>query len=132
MLKEFSKYARPIFIFVPLLGLVHFLCARSFPKLTSTFFSIWELYLFLGFITLAGLLALIFVKNKDESKVGMAFAAFGGIKMLMSILFLLPIFLSKTEGAMNAVLIFFVPYFIVLILDVFTSLKLLNSQTTPT
>lgn len=91
------------------------------------YYPTYVIYLFHFTITFLILLSLIAVKNVFFEKTGFAFMALSLLKMLTSVLFLLPLIQSEKINYIPDVIAFFVPYFLFLFFEIFYSIKLLNS-----
>ncbi|MDP2088485.1 MAG: hypothetical protein Q8J84_03695 [Flavobacteriaceae bacterium] len=87
-------------------------------------FSIYIFHFIVTFIILAGLIA---VKNTFYEKTGFAFMAFSLLKMLASVLFLIPLIQEDNIDYIPDVLAFFIPYFLFLLFEIFYAIKILNS-----
>ncbi|MDH3381642.1 MAG: hypothetical protein OEL54_02985 [Flavobacteriaceae bacterium] len=93
----------------------------------SFYYPTYAIYLFHFTITFLILLSLIAVKNVFFEKTGFAFMALSLLKMLASVIFLLPLIQSEKINYIPDVIAFFVPYFLFLFFEIFYSIKLLNS-----
>lgn len=91
------------------------------------YYSTHAIYLFHFFVTLIILTGLIAVKNTFYEKTGFAFMAFSLLKMLASIIFLLPLIQEENIDYIPDVLAFFIPYFLYLLFEIFYAIKILNS-----
>ncbi|MCM2302588.1 MAG: hypothetical protein NDI80_08180 [Flavobacteriaceae bacterium] len=91
------------------------------------YYPTYVIYFFHFTITFLILLSLIAVKNIFFEKTGFAFMALSLLKMLASVIFLLPLIQSEKFNYIPDVIAFFVPYFIFLFFEIFYSIKLLNS-----
>ena len=61
-------------------------------------------------------------------KVGYAFVACSLLKMVFSVVFLIPVITSPQHSKIPDILAFFIPYFIYLGLDTYFTLRLLNQK----
>lgn len=92
----------------------------------SLFYSTWSVYVFHFIATLLVYLSVLFVNKTFSDKTGFAFMACGLIKMMASLVFLLPLIQNKEIDAINDVLAFFIPYFLFLLLETIYVVKVLN------
>lgn len=90
------------------------------------YYSITSIYLFHFVLTFVILTSLIIIKKFFFEKIGFAFMAFSLIKMLASILFLVPLIKMENIDYIPDVLSFFIPYFLFLLFEIMFSVKLLN------
>ena len=91
-----------------------------FFKEVIIFFPLWHIYVF-HFVTIAIIYSLINYKNSQGKTV--VFNLFMGgtvIKIILAILFLLPLFISDLENKQTDVFNFFIPYFIFLAFEVYS------------
>ena len=89
--------------------------------------SIVSIYLFLFIATLIIYIFLFFVNNKYPEKTGFAFLTSGLLKMMASVVFLLPLIQSKNIVVYD-VIAFFVPYFLFLIFETIFAVRLINAR----
>ena len=89
--------------------------------------SIVSIYLFLFIATLIIYIFLFFVNKKYPEKTGFAFLTTGLLKMMASVVFLLPLIQSKNI-VVNDVIAFFVPYFLFLIFETIFAVRLINAR----
>ncbi len=88
--------------------------------------SLVKIYGFL-FITVVAFVYLLSEQGlKNEEKILQTFLILSIIKMVLVLVFLLPIFLNKTVHLKVTIIHFFIPYFLFLIFEIFYSLKLLG------
>lgn len=92
------------------------------------YYSTLSIYLFHFFISLGIFTLLIVVKKNLPNYTGYAFLALSFLKMLASILFLLPLIMMKDVVKVPDIIAFFVPYFLILFVEVLSSVKLLNTE----
>jgi hypothetical protein len=92
----------------------------------SLFHNTWSVYLFHFTATLLIYISVLFVNKTFSDKTGFAFMACGLIKMMASVVFLLPLIQNKELDAINDVITFFIPYFLFLLLETVYIVKLLN------
>lgn len=92
------------------------------------FYHPFSIYLFHFLVTAIILVGLIAVKNTYFEKTGFAFMAFSLLKMLASIIFLLPLIQAENMDYIPDVLAFFIPYFLFLLFEIFYAIKILNSK----
>tara|TARA_B100000963_G_C22302968_1_gene526514 strand:- start:100 stop:495 length:396 start_codon:yes stop_codon:yes gene_type:complete len=95
---------------------------------STPFFPIWKIYIFHFFVTTT----LYTVVNYRHSFVQKSiFSLFMGItllKMIFSIVFLLPLFLSDFESKKIDIVNFFAPYFLFLFFEILSLTRLLQNQ----
>ena len=119
---SFLKYFIP---FALLLSFSHFLFVTYVLVDLKFELGIDSIYLFLFFTTLLIYIFLVFVNVKFPEKTGFAFLSSSLLKMMASVVFLLPIILSKNR-LVNDVLAFFISYFLFLIFETIFVVRLIN------
>lgn len=99
----------------------------TLPKV-SLLLSLYKIYLF-HFIVTTTVIIVVNHKNLQKgSNVFNVFMLFTLVKMLLALVFLLPIFLSDLKTRNYDVVNFFIPYFIYLAFEVFVIIKPLQNQ----
>ena len=89
------------------------------------YYSLTSIYLFHFVLTFVILISLITIKKFFFEKIGFAFMALSLIKMLASILFLVPLIKMENIDYIPDVLSFFIPYFLFLLFEIMFSVNLL-------
>jgi len=123
---KFSTFLVQIIILTIVLFFIHYTIIRLFFKDSSSLFDITKIYLFLLVTVTAFVYLLVGRSKKKEGKILQSFLILSIIKMLLVIVFLLPLFIEKTDNIRASVANFFIPYFLYLIFEISYSLKLLN------
>jgi len=113
-----------IFSFLLTIGL--YLIHNQILKDHVFIIKIRNIYFFFLIINTLEYLNLYFVSKFSFDKTGFTFMTLSVLKMLISVIFLLPIFQSKNENLIPEVINFFIPYFIFLITEMVFSLKLIQ------
>ena len=114
MLKDILNFALKLLGFSLLLCGVHYYIYFNFYSEIDLYLPIWGIYLFNLVLVL---LVFAIINNQvatDDSKVYNTFLVLTITKMALAIVFLLPIFLGKSENATAEVINFFVAYFLFL------------------
>lgn len=92
------------------------------------FYPLWGIYLFLVLASFLIYLTLIFINQNFSEKTGFAFMGLSLLKMLAAVIFLLPLMLSGTASMLTNIMSFFVPYFLFLIYETISAVKIINSN----
>lgn len=125
MTKETVSFLIRLLIFTVLLFGIHFyILIQLFTG--SLFFPIWAIYLFNGILVLLVYLVIIFKSRKGSAKIYQLFLGMTISKMVLSMVFLLPLFLGKSDHAQLEVINFFIPYFLFLGFEIFSLSKFLQ------
>lgn len=118
---------------VKLIGFAIFLFAIHYYILSQFFsgtlhFPIWSIYAFNAVMVFL-VYSIITYKNKQGSKkMYQLFLGLTSLKMVLAIVFLLPLFLGKSEHAQLEVINFFIPYFLFLGFEIFSLNKFLQKS----
>jgi len=90
------------------------------------FYSTWSIYAFHIIITMLSYLFLLFVNKTFPDKTGFAFMGISLIKMMASVVFLIPLLQSDTIDRIPDVGMFFIPYFLFLLFETIFAVRLIN------
>ncbi|MBC3845712.1 hypothetical protein H8K90_04935 [Winogradskyella echinorum] len=130
MMEEFKK--RQITFLLQLVGVsvvlfaIHSYLLYHFAKDVLFFFPIWQVYTFHVFITLLFYSVINYKFSNGQKNVFNLFMVLTFLKMILAILFLLPLLLSDFENKQPDVFNFFIPYFMYLFFEVFSLTKFLQ------
>ena len=97
-----------------------------FSNSNALFFPIWQVYAFHVFVTTALYGIINYKYSFGQKAIFNLFMGMTLLKMILSILFLLPLFLSDFEAKRADIFNFFVPYFFFLFFEIFSLTKLLQ------
>lgn len=92
------------------------------------FNSTHSIYLFHFVVVVISYVSLVVINRFFFSQTGYAFLAFGVLKMVFSVVFLMPLVKSNLEDKVPDVLAFFVPFFFFLFFETIQSIRLLNQD----
>lgn len=95
---------------------------------SSFFYSTWTIYLFHLLITIFSYLFLLFVNKTFPDNTGFAFMGISLIKMMASVIFLIPLLQSDIKNQIPDVAAFFIPYFLYLFFETFFAIRLINKH----
>ena len=111
---------------VQLLGLsavligIHYYIFLSFFAEVALYFPIWAIYAFNLILVLAVYL-IVYTQVKKGSKKGyQLFLSLTTTKMILALVFLLPVFFGKSDNPMAEVINFFIPYFFFLAFEIWS------------
>lgn len=90
------------------------------------FYPLWGIYLFHVLTTFLMYATLLFIHKNFSEKTGFAFMGLSLFKMLAAIIFLLPLMLSGTSEVFFNIMAFFIPYFLFLIFETISAVRLIN------
>ena len=132
MNSEFKKNQSSFLIQAVLLTIalfgIHSYLLHHFAKDFEFFFPLWQLYTFHFIVTTALYTLINYRYNSGNKDVFNVFMIATFIKMILSIVFLLPLLVSDFENKQPDVFNFFIPYFIYLFFEVFSLTKFLKKN----
>tara|TARA_B100001146_G_scaffold154379_1_gene135733 strand:+ start:161 stop:541 length:381 start_codon:yes stop_codon:yes gene_type:complete len=126
MKANFLKLTTYLVIFTLVLMAIQYGVLFSFE--VELFYAVWQIYLFhfsLAFITCSLLLYFSFL---DKSKAGFVFIVCSLLKMLATVVFLLPMMLRLKTDMFANIMMVLLPYLVYLIFETIYVNKLLNSK----
>ena len=109
-----------------LLFAVHSYLLYYFAKEIIFFFPLWQIYTFHLIITTVLYTIINYKSSTGKKDIFNLFMVMTIFKMVLAILFLLPLILSDFENKQPDVFNFFIPYFVYLFFEVFTITKFLQ------
>lgn len=120
---NFLKYFAP---FSLVLLLAQYGVVTTLFKEIPFFYSTMSVYVFHMIITILSCLLLLFVNKKFPVYTGYAFMGISVVKMMASLVFLIPLIQSDLNDRIPDVAAFFVPYFLFLFFEAFFAIRLIN------
>jgi hypothetical protein len=121
---------------VKLIGLTALLCGVHY-YIFLNFFSdielylpIWSIYAFNGVLVLLDFLFINHKVSNGSKNVLNIFLVLTSVKVLLAIVFLLPLFLGKAENSKIEAFNFFIPYFLYLAFEITSISNFLKKQET--
>lgn len=115
-------------VFTIFLFLAHRYLLSYFAENRSFFFPVWQIYMFHFIITTALYTIINYKYSKGNTDIFNTFMLSTFLKMVLAILFLLPLLLSEMDNKQPDVFNFFIPYFLYLFFEVFSLTKFLNKR----
>ena len=125
MNKETSSFILKLVAFTVLLFLIHIYIISQFFE-GDLYFPIWSIYLFNSVLVL---IMYVILKYKSKDKIDKTLQFFLGltmVKMILAIVFLLPLFFGKSDHSQLEVINFFIPYFLFLAFEICSLNKFLQ------
>lgn len=131
-MEEFKK--REVTFLLQLFGVsillfaIHSYLLHYFAKDVSFFFPLWQIYAFHLIITTAFYTIINYRFSNGKKEIFNLFMVLTFLKMILAILFLLPLLLSDFENKQPDVFNFFIPYFLYLFFEVFALTRFLQKS----
>lgn len=113
-----------------LLGGVHYYIFLNFFSELKLYLPIWSIYTFNGVLVLLVFLFISYKVSNGSKNVLNIFLVLTTVKMLLAIVFLLPLFLGKAENSKVEAFNFFIPYFFYLAFEIASISDFLKKQET--
>lgn len=126
MNNRIGEFLWKLLLFSAACFLLHYTLQQYLAADFVFYLPLWQIYFFLGAITLLGYLMVLYIHRKDSGRTGWAFIAIGFLKMLAAVLFLYPMIAAEVSDLLVQVLAFFVPYFFFLGFDTFFTIRLIS------
>ena len=114
MLKDIVNFALKLLGFSLLLSGIHYYIYLNFYSEIDLYLPIWGIYVFNLVLVLIVFAIINHKVATDESKVYNTFLVLTIVKMALAIVFLLPLFVGKSDNSTIEVINFFVAYFLFL------------------
>jgi hypothetical protein len=124
--RQYSFFVQLLLITVILFGIHSYLNYHFSAQ--ELFFPIWQIYLFHFIITLTLYTLINYKYSQNNTKIFNAFMLSTLLKMILAILFLLPLLLSSFDNKIPDVFNFFIPYFLFLIFEIYSITSLLKED----
>ena len=119
MIKEAASFIIKLFIFTLFLFGIHFYILSQFFEGTL-YFPIWAIYTFNAVLVFLVFIIITYKSKQGSKKMYQLFLGLTILKMFLAIVFLLPLFLGKSNHAQLEVINFFIPYFVFLGFEIFS------------
>lgn len=119
MIKEAASFIIKLFIFTLFLFGIHFYILSQFFEGTL-YFPIWTIYTFNAVLVFLVFTIITYKSKQGSKKMYQLFLGLTILKMFLAIVFLLPLFLGKSDHAQLEVINFFIPYFVFLGFEIFS------------
>ncbi len=126
MLKQFLSFSKILITLSLVLYIVHFIVVNKLLNEYSYFYPVYTIYFFLIVVTSLIVVTILVIHKNYNDKTGFAFLAFSILKMLLVVIFLIPLITSDLTNKVPDILSFFIPYFIFLTLETVYILNLIN------
>lgn len=107
---------------------VHQYILHYFASSVNFFFPLWHIYVFHILVAVVIYTVINYRYSNGKTEIFTLFMGITLVKMILAIVFLLPLLLSDFEKKQPDVFNFFIPYFIYLFLEVFFVTKFLHKK----
>ena len=125
--KRQSSFLIKLLFFTLVLFAIHSYLVHYFAE-SIYFFPLWQIYAFHVLITFAIYGIVNYKHSEGKTQVFNLFMVTTLLKMIIAIIFLLPLLLSNFENKKPDVFNFFIPYFCFLAFEVYFIINLLNNK----
>lgn len=117
-----------LFVVGAILFGIHSYLLHYFTGETKFFFPVWQIYVFHIVVTFLLFTVINYKYSKGSTQIFNTFMVSTFLKMILAVLFLLPLLLSDFENKQPDVFNFFIPYFLFLFFEVYTLTAFLNKS----
>lgn len=107
---------------------IHSYLLHYFADELTFFFPVWQIYAFHFIITLVFYTIINYKFSSGKKNIFNLFMVMTFLKMILAIVFLLPLLLSDFKNKQPDVFNFFIPYFLFLFFEVYALTKFLQKQ----
>lgn len=119
MPKFFLSFLLKLLVLALLLCAIHYYIFHIFFSEMTLYFPLWAIYVFNVCLVLAVFSYLYFKVGNKNNKGYYNFLGLTLAKMMLAIVFLLPLFFNKSAHPEVEVINFFIPYFLFLIFEIY-------------
>lgn len=127
MIKETMRFLVALVVFTGILFGIHFYILSQFFEGTL-YFPIWIIYIFNAVLVFVVFSVIRFKAQQKSDKLYQLFLGLTMLKMVLAIVFLLPLFFEKSEHTQLEVINFFIPYFLFLAFEIFSLNRFLQKS----
>ena len=128
MIKHLLKFLFKLIMVTGLLLAIHYYVILNFFSDLDLFFPIWSIYAFNAVLVFLVYCILFYKSVGGNEKAYTHFLVLTLGKMVLSIVFLSPLFFDKTENPKVDVINFFIPYFLFLSFEIVTLNNFFKNQ----
>ncbi len=107
---------------------IHSYLLHYFAGNTKFFFPVWQVYAFHIIVTFLLFTVINFKYSKGNTQIFNTFMVSTFLKMILAILFLLPLLMADFENKQPDVFNFFIPYFLFLFFELYTLTAFLSKS----
>ncbi len=118
MVKDLFHFGLKLLAFALVLCLVHYYVFYHFFSEIDLYFPLWSIYLFNSILVLIVFVIIKYKVSKGDTKTYTTFSVLTMLKMALALVFLIPLFIGKSEHSKVEVINFFLPYFIFLAFEI--------------
>lgn len=125
--RQLSFLIQNIVVTLILLG-IHSYLLSHFAENYQFIIPLWQIYIFHFVVTTLLYTVINYKYSNGKTEIFNTFMGFTLLKMVLAIVFLLPVFLSETENKQPDVFNFFIPYFLYLFFEVYSLTSFLQKK----
>lgn len=125
--RQLSFLLQNVAVTLILLG-IHSYLLSHFAESTNFIIPIWQIYVFHFAVTTLLYSVINYQYSRGKTEIFNLFMGFTFLKMILSIVFLLPVLLSDSDNKQPEVFNFFIPYFLYLFFEVYSLTSFLRKK----
>ncbi len=130
MTKNYQNFALKLLVFAGLLFAIHYYIFINFFSEIDLYFPLWTIYAFNAILVFVVYSFISHKVSRGSDKALSSFLTLTLLKMVLAIIFLLPLFTGKAEHIKTEVFNFFIPYFLFLGFEIYLLNKFFKNQET--
>lgn len=125
--RQLAFLVQVVVVTLVLLG-IHAYLLSHFAKNSNYLIPIWQIYMFHFTVTTLLYSVINFQYSRGKTEIFNLFMGFTFLKMILVIVFLLPVLLSDIEKKQPDIFNFFIPYFFYLFFEVYSITRFLQNK----
>ena len=125
--RQLAFLVQVVVVTLVLLG-IHAYLLSHFAKNSNYLIPIWQIYIFHFTVTTLLYSVINFQYSRGKTEIFNLFMGFTFLKMILVIVFLLPVLLSDIEKKQPDIFNFFIPYFFYLFFEVYSITRFLQNK----
>lgn len=129
-MKDSLSFLIKLLLFSTILCGVHYYMVYNFLAESVLYFPLWTIYLFNAVMVFVVYFIVSYKVSNGSDKAFQIFLGLTSVKMLLAIIFLLPVFMGKAENKTLEAFNFFIPYFFFLGFEIFALNKFFQNLET--
>ncbi len=128
MIKDLLDFLKGLVPLTVILFVLQYFFVGYLKENFTFFYSTISIYLFHFFVSIGIFIFLILVRRNAANYTGYAFLGLSFLKMMICVLFLVPLIKMEGVDKIPDVIAFFIPFFFILFWETFSASKLLNKE----
>lgn len=128
MNKNLPNFLWQLLVFAAVLFGIHYYIFFTFFEGMPLYFPLWTIYAFNTLLVIVMYSVILYKVIKENKNAYMLFLTLTMVKMVLAIIFLVPLFGGKAQHPQAEVFNFFIPYFLFLAFEIYAINKFLQKR----